>query len=258
MILYHAVQCHDYELRHCFQVSSLLQQCAVLTPVEIVLDVAVLMGHDSALRFPAFADRQVSQNLSVSLSYHPTARATFAKRGLTRNEQAARARDFKAAWIFFGDCDHIYPPDFMRRLCQYLDGHKYDERVIANSRKLHTQIAPADALAQEARGCPYLERAYEKVLGLPMRYKTERNVAGGAMQVVSRDVMCALDWLYVDPKRCADRHLFRRHQRARSDLQFRRRVKAGSYLLDLPLQIHFDHVRDKEEGRKRHLIGVQR
>jgi hypothetical protein len=257
MKLYHACQCLDYELRHCFQVSSLLEQVVCLRPVELLLDVATLEGEENALRFPVFEDRAVAKNLTVSLRYYPTPRETFAKRGLTRNVQAKRAYDRSADWVWWADCDHIYPPDFLRRLCFHLHRHPYETKVISASRKLHTDKDAGQALAETARGCPFIEDAYTKVLGTPMRYKAERNVAGGSMQVVSAEVMRSLRWRYVDPRHCLDRHLFRRCQRARSDLTFRHRC-GGSTMLDLPLQVHLDHIRDKEDGHKRHIYGVQR
>lgn len=257
MRIYHAVQCLDYELRHCFQVSSLLEQVRLIYPVELFLDVATLAGADSPLRFPAFEGRQVNKDLTVTLRYFPTARETFAKRGLTRNEQAARARKWKADWVYFADCNHCYPPDWMRRLGYYLNRHPYEARCISASRKLHTDKVAADGLVARARACPFIEQAYFLALGLPMRYKVERNIAGGSMQVVSAEVMHSLGWIYVDPAHCGDRHLFRRCQRARSDLTFRHRV-GGSEMVDLPLQIHLDHLRDKEDNHKKHLVGVQR
>jgi hypothetical protein len=193
----------------------------------------------------------------LNLRWYPTDREIFAKRALTRNEQTLRAILADADWIFYADCDHVYPPDFFARLAAWLKAHPNETRCITASGKLHTEIAPTDKLvAAEKWAAPYVEKAYERARALPMMRKPDRRIAGGAMQVVSRQQMMELGGYYVSGEATKDSHLFNEYQRARSDIQFRQRV-GGSVAINIGQQIHLQHVRDKEQGGKTHL-EVQR
>ena len=54
--------------------------------------------------------------------------------------------------------------------------------------------------------------------------------------------------VYVPAEETKDHHLFDRGQKARSDIQFRKRM-GGTTLVDLPVQVHLQHKRDGEEGK---------
>jgi hypothetical protein len=211
-------------------------------------DVAVVAGEQNPYRFP---EKKRGQ---FTLRYYPTGYETFAKRGLTRTEQIERAVKAGATHIFFSDADHVWPLRFFEQLCRKLRHDPYIDRCVTSRRKLHTTIEAADALVEEARVHRLIENAYRKALALPMIRKPNRKIAGGAMQFCSMlAVMDKTQGIYVQPKRCMDSHLFRRYQMARSDMQFRRRM-GGSAAWELPLPIHLQHRRDKEHGRKKHLL----
>lgn len=257
MILYVAAQCWDYELRLSWMISSLLQQRRVVN-CRLMLDVATLGPHP--YQYPAFgplAPEVASPHYHVSLQYYDTPADVFARRGITRNTQALRAREAGADWVWWADADHVYPPEFLLHVTKWCRHNRRAVGCMTATHKLHARADDAQALVEGEANNIYHAHAYEKAIGCRMHYKVERGVAGGCMQVVNRRLMDSLGWLYVDPAKCRDRHLFRRGQMARSDLQFRSR--AGSTInVDLPLQIHLDHKRDKEQEPKRHIEGCQR
>lgn len=252
MKLYHAVQLHNFELRHSWQVASILQQRSF--DADLFLDVAVVAGVDNDLRVSPFRSGR------TKLDYHETPRETFARRGLTRNQQLVRARRAGADWIFFADADHLYHPEFFRRLAEWLRENPAEKRVVSGLKKITTRLRPTDRLMLQCRDEWPHPRAFGRAAALPTRNKPQRHVAGGAMQVASLAVIGSkkkFPGLYV-PEDCrADRHLFRKYQRARSDLVFRRSMAGSLMLADLPAQLHLEHRRDKEHGGKRHL-EVQR
>ena len=260
MKLYHAVYMHRFELRHCWQVSSIMQQ---LDAPETMLDVAGLEGDENPLRFPGRAqfpvmigENQVGTE-DYSSTYHPTPRETFARRGLVRNEQIARAHAAGADWIFFSDADNVYHPHFFRELGEYLEGPGKDvTNCIASHWKAHTEVEATDEAVQVARSSPWVADAYARAADIPVIRKRNRRVAAGCMQVVSMKAIEEInDGWYIPPGvRCKDGHLFKSGEHAKSDIQFRR-FMGGSHMIDLPIQIHLNHRRDKEEGGH---IEVQR
>lgn len=250
MLIYHCVQVENFELRHAWQVSTILQQEGF--KAKIMLDVAVVEGSTNRYRLEEFMLGD------VALRYFETPREVFARRGWTRNQQIDRARGVDADWMFFSDADHIYHPSFFRHLVDFLKQNPRERGVITGAAKLHTRRKSADRLMKKTLGVFPHKKAFDQVAALPMMDKQSRVVAGGAMQVVSLD---AIDnhrkrWngLYVPYEKAYDRHLFDECQLARSDIAFRQSFRSGVKVIwDLPLQIHMQHRRDKEHGNKTHI-----
>lgn len=247
MLIYFAVECHNYELRFVWQMSSILQQRGKLP--HLLIDCAVLEGDENPLRFPADCLPHHFFDSNLCLMYHPTDRETFARRALTRTEQIARAREAKADWIFFADCDHIYEPRFFCKLRRYLAGTGKDVTNCIHSKwQVHTQVAPTDAACEELREKPIMAHAWHRAMKLPYIPKVNRPVAAGNMQVCKLDAIYEkTGGVYVPANKTKDGHLFNQGQHARSDIQFRGRM-GGTTSIDLPAMIHLQHRRDKEEG----------
>ena len=243
MKIYFATQAHNFQLRLCWQLSSILQQ--VRPGCDIICEVSSLKWNGSP-KTEVVCDTMQKHGLHV-WHYVYRDRERFAKRGYVRTDQAKRAAHALADFVFFADCDNVYHPQFFRQLQMYLTENRADG-VISSSLKHHTDREQTDALVSEQvqRG-PYVPQAFHLADGLDKVQKARRNIAGGGMQVVSMKQMRDLDFEYVPEGESNDKHLFRNGQRARSDIQFRKRV-GGSQMIDLPPQIHLNHMRDKEEG----------
>lgn len=246
MLIYHCVSCDLYELRHAWEVSSIVEQYGDHMP-DIFLDVAILKGNDSPLRYPERL--ATTKNWRVTLRYFPTDRETFAKRGLVRNEQVARALAAKADWIYFADCDRTYHPTFFSELCRLLKKNRRCEKLVAQRLRQSTELEPTNALIEDGRADgPHHTGAYIRTSELPIAWHRNYPMATGGMQVVRAGFLRKIGPYYIPPDRCRDRHLFNRGQRAFSDLHFRHRF-GGSLMLPLPPSLHLEHRRDKEAGK---------
>ena len=116
MKIYFAVQCHNFQRRLCWQLSSILEQEPFDADVKI--EVASLSDNGT----PSTGDvcyTFTGHGLNICNSIY-TDRSRFARRGYVRNDQLAAAKAFDADWIFFGDCDNVYPPDFFCELVKKL------------------------------------------------------------------------------------------------------------------------------------------
>ncbi len=244
--------CLNYELRHRFMVSSLLQQVGDIPDVHI--DTAVLEGAQNPERFPADAVQALSPHLS--LRYYSTERETFAKRGLVRNEQLARAISAGAEWIWFADCDRVYHPDFVAKLTKRLRTDLADCALpITYKWRFSTDFDATVPLIAAHRNETYIQGAYALAAKLPIAERRFSLAASGGMQVCRVGAIIAkTGGVYVNPRRPRDKHLFEHGQRAFSDLHFRKNM-GGSVAISLPRALHLEHNRDKEQG---HHIEEQR
>jgi len=223
------IQCHMFERRLAWQLSSIAQQ---VNPPEITIDVAY-MPHKSEPPIEHVLD---SFNLTINRTVIED-RDTFALRGLVRNIQTEQNMD--ADWLVYADCDIVYHPEFFRSLADRL----VPDRATYYSRpKYHTTVNGGDAASRLVLYEPMIHRAYARALEVPRINKTNKPVAAGCCQIVKPEWT---DGYYV--KNSNDRHLFDRGQKARSDIRFRRRI-GPSIDLDLQPQVTLNHTRDKEIG----------
>jgi hypothetical protein len=241
-MIYFAVQCHNFQLRLAWQLSSILQQVGA---PEITIDVAHMpVNGRPTTELVCAKFRNKGMTIRETVIEDPD---LFAKRGLVRNCQIQNA---DADWMFFADCDNVYPPEFFRCLQQRLDelGEDHDGVLYVKEKK-HTE-REIDKWMQLVYIQPCIRFAYRRAAEMPMSGKRNKGAAAGCMQVIS----CKRLDYYVDPAKCRDSHLFKSGQRAKSDKQFRRRMGGSHRIhLDCPPQIHLNHQRDKEAGR--HLEG---
>jgi len=249
MLLYFAIQQHRFELRWRWVVSSLLQQ---RTPRRFgfMVDCALLSGERSPYLFP--------EALASFLTYHETPRDVFARRGFVRDLQVARAREAGADWIYFGDADHMYPPEYLESIAKLCRSHRRrnESRVLFDWSKLTTDRAETDSAVKSMgfrRPSDWVvSDAYDRACSLPMMTKPPNVHAGGAMQLARMDaIMEKTRGRYIHPRyhgKTWDWDMFT-GQRARSDWQFRAAMGERRICLDSRPVLHLNHHRDKEVGR---------
>lgn len=169
-----------------------------------------------------------------------TDKEIFAKRGLVRNLQIENS---DSDWIMFCDADNLYPKNFFSHLFGHINKYNGPPKCIYSKEKLHTE-EDINKYLNITQGNMHVNDAYNKGNDIPMIKKSNKPVAAGCMQVVRKD------WTggyYVTAEECRDKHLFKRGQRAKSDVQFRKRI-GGSHRIKCGLQIHLNHARDKNLG----------
>lgn len=235
-----AIQCHNFQHRLCWMLSSLLGQ-----------NVAVRVSHAPRNGTPAtedviafFSDAGLNVYSLLVEDY-----SLFEQRGLVRSLQVQQA---EADWILFADTDMVYQPEFFTRLSCYLQRHQDYDGVFTcgrwsqpNDRKRFTRRM----VAQYAYPC-LVSAAWDQAICLDLVRRS--NVGAGFFQLV-RTAVC--DGYYV--KKSNDRRWSERGQKARSDIQFRRRIGKRKKLPGWfsAAQIHLNHPRDSEAGKH---LEVQR
>ena len=242
-----AISLLNYELRNCWEISSIVEQRGPDLP-EIIIDVAILKGTQNPYRYPVALVNE--QNPKVRLEYWPTLRGTFARRGLVRNKQLKRALKAGDDWIFFADADRTYHPEFFSGLAKELGGRlRETEKCVSSRLRISTDRESTIAFINQFRDAgPYHPKAYLRSLKIPREWTWDYAVATGGMQVCRPEVIKRKLGNYCPPNKCPDRNLFRQGQYARSDVLFRQRM-GGSVTVKLPAFIHLNHDRDKTAGK---------
>jgi hypothetical protein len=248
MLIYFAFQCHNYQRRTCWMLSSILQQD--IFPFKIAVDVACMKDNGDPTT-EKIVEKFKLKELDISLTVINN-RNYFARRGLIRNAQITNAVHKKATHIFFGDADNVYPPTFFKLLMHKLDELGNTGMCVYSANKIHTHVSDTNMLMRKNLGeYPIIKNAFERASQLPVftipRYLLKNGAAAGCMQVVTiDDVMKNCNGIYSD-RIINDKDMFIHGQLARSDHAFRKRM-GGSLKISLPAYIHLGHIRDKELG----------
>jgi hypothetical protein len=231
------IQCHNFQRRMIWQLSSILQQKNVDLN-DILINISSLKNNGNPST-ESIVDLFSKAGLNIEHTIFED-KDIFAKRGLLRNRNIQYSN---AEWIFFADADNVYYETFFEDLFIYLkDEGKDVSNCITSIAKFHTNIEETNKL-MDLTCLEIIENVWEKSNNISFIKKINKTVAAGCMQVVKRSNI--LDNKYVN--RTHDYHLFKRGQKAFSDKQFRRKM-GGTTIIDLPLQIHLNHKRDKEVG----------
>lgn len=242
-----AIQCHNFQRRLCWQLSSILQQNPF--DADLSIDIACMENNgEPSTEYVMEVFTAKGLNISFDSIYRGGhGKEKFAKRGLVRNDQIESAIEDECDWIFFADCDNVYHPDFFNQLVEQLKTTKATN-CIYSKEKIHTEVEDTNAHAKLAMQSSLIRDAYLRAQKIKKTGKRNKNVAAGCMQVCRvSDIVEKNNGLYVDPEKTRDSHLFKCGQGAKSDKQFRRAM-GGSTRIYLPTQIHMNHFRDKEEG----------
>lgn len=240
-----AVQCHNFQRRLCWMLSSLCEQ----TRRDLLaVEVAHLPGNGA----PRTEDvvRFFSARLAVRSSAWNDP-ATFQKRGLVRNRQLQECR---TEWLLFADCDMVYHPEYFERLAELLSREHAQAACLLSAGRLSNPKVQANELvdAMDYSKGVLVENAFARADLLPKIRK--RNIGAGFSQLINVR-HAPHGGYYVKPEENADWAWDTRFQKARSDIQFRKRIsRLGGPRKALPgwfgeNLIHLNHHRDKEFGR---------
>ena len=236
-----AVQTHNFQRRLCWMLASLLQQ-DMPRGMSVSAAVACMRGNGEP-GTEAVAEVFNAAGLPVKLQLYDDLEV-FQYRGLVRNRQAAET---DADWILFADSDMCYPVDFCRAMHKQLRGPFKDSPHCLHSQRYSTELAPTEALVDDTAAWAYpcvVPAACDRIAALPGKLKT--NIGAGYMHLANVALLRAdHQGKYQLSARGRDRS-WRKGQKARSDIQFRRRL--GARAVPLPVQYHIQHRRDSEAG----------
>jgi len=243
-----AVQCHNFQKRLSFMLSSLLDQNNQ-EDYDLVFDLAHV-EEESTPSNKDIIDYFRSQGINIKArKYEGFDRFQF--RGFVRNDQL---KDCSTDYMLFADCDMVYHPDFFHKLINTLTTEeKYkDYGGVMMAGRYSNPIEDANAIVDSEgfTSTPYVASSWKLASLLP---KIKRRSCGaGYFQLINAKT-CKHGGLYVAEDSCRDWGWYdgkKNMQKARSDQQFRRRVKIKEQLPKWfhRAQIHLNHFRDNEHG----------
>jgi len=240
-----SLQCHNFQRRLCWMLSSLAQQ---KFPELITLSIAYIPGNGrpTTEQLCDLFSNTIHIRRTEFTDYH-----VFQRRGLIRNDHL---RECQTDWLMFGDCDMVYHPEYFLRLIEELETNHKEARYITSSGRMSNPKDETEAMITK-----YVTDSAVQVLGafsiadqLPKREM--HNCGAGFCQIINTQ-FCAHDGYYVDPMTCRDWDWEKRGSNPKSDMQFRRRVSVnGGARRSLPhwfteTAIHLNHDRDPEAGK---------
>jgi len=240
MIIDYCVFCHNFQRRLCWVLSNICQQKGDVPDIRVQISSLKNNGSPST---EEVVEEFSKRGLDILHRVYPD-EESFARRGIVRNNNI---KDSMKDWIFFADSDSLYEETFFetmkRQLCDEFKGSK----CIASFNRHFTVIETTNEIMDKMTDV-YIEDAFQKASNIETTGYTGRRIASGSMQLAHYDgIMAMNNGLYVNPKRCKDKHLFKRGQKARSDVQFRHAM-GGTRKMKFGKQIHLNHYRDKHLG----------
>jgi hypothetical protein len=238
-----AVQCHHFQRRFCWMLSSLAQQ----TRRAVTVDVAFMAGNGkpSTEEVCALFEGGLALRKSVWTDYE-----RFQYRGLVRNQQI---QECDTEWLMFGDCDMVYHLEYFERLLALLEKeHSGAPYMLSSGRTSNPLDLTNQTVNLEVQDAPRMvEAAFRKADALPKIRKC--NVGAGFCQLINMR-HAPHEGYYVAPESNRDWN-WGRGSNPRSDMQFRRRIaRDGNHRRNLPgwfseNAIHLNHNRDPDAGR---------
>ena len=225
-----AVQCHLYQQRLSWQLSSLVGQ-------PVVVDVAHVPknGIPTCEQLIRFFRRK--KDLDVT-GYWYRDETRLSIRGLVRNDQLARC---KTPFLLFADADVVYSPDFFAKLLKELDP-AYPGIWISG--RMTMPVDTGEKLVASQVGL-LVPDAYARTKGYATIKK--RPSGAGFFQLIHMQ-SCKHGGVYVPPKRCRDWAWTNRGRpNTHSDKDFRQRI---GLLRALPAWVMYEQVHLNHGSRR--------
>lgn len=239
-----AVQCHNFQRRLAWMLSSLAQQS---NPGLVAIDIACMErnGRPSTEALAEYFGSRIQTRLSVWRDIEQ-----FQYRGLVRNRQL---QECNTEWLMFGDCDMVYHPEYFARLKAELDEHHAAATYMLSSGRTSNPKEDTNALVDSVSldPEPIVQGAYERADRLTKIRR--RNVGAGFCQLINMQ-HAPHEGYYVRPQENKDWN-WGRGSNPRSDMQFRKRIgRNGGARQALPdwfskTAIHLNHDRDPDAGK---------
>ena len=240
-----AIQCHNFQRRLCWMLSSLAQQTK---PGLVRVDVACMPGNGRP------TTEEVVALFAGRIDIKPTVMSDFAEfqlRGLVRNRQLATCQ---TEWLMFGDSDMVYCPEYFERLVAELESKHARATYLLSTGRMSNLKDDAEKMV-----CEYVKdesRIVPEPFALAQRLlpRRMRNCGAGFSQIINMR-HCPHGGYYVTPDENRDWDWTKRGSNPKSDMQFRRRVaERGGRRVALPEwftagAIHLNHDRDPEAGK---------
>jgi len=243
-----AVQTHFFQRRLCWMLSSILQADKP-EGLELIVNLAYSKRTGNPTT-ESVINHFRKEGLTIKTAKYRGIKE-FQYRGLTRNRQL---KESTSDWMFFADTDMCYPVDFFSALYRLLDTKFKDSPKCLYGQRFSTLLPETQAIVNDERleyPCT-IPDACAKIKKLPGKLKA--NIGAGYCQIVNiAQLRSNHGGLYQPEGKKIDWSWEKKRQKAKSDMQFRRRL--GRKPMPLPLQYHIQHERDSDYGRH---VEIQR
>ena len=241
-----ALQCHYFQKRLCWMLSSILDQKGVGSNKISVTTAHIYKNGKPTVEEVAQHFREIGMDIRL-IGYPDHER--FQYRGFTRNDQLEQC---DSDWMLWADTDMVYPPDFFSEVFRLLETPEYKNNPhCLYSARFSTTLKETNQLVDSFNYPVVIPHPWDKVKDLPGALR--RNIGAGYCHLVNVAVLKnSSQPYYNNPKKARD-FPWIRFAKARSDMYFRRRI--GGQPIPLPVQYHLQHVRDSDAG---HHIDIQR
>ncbi len=229
-----ALQCHNFQRRLAWMLSSLLGQLGV------TIDVAHMPENGQPSTEDLLAYFRMAGLHVTSTVYDDI--ATFERRGVTRTRQVQQC---ETPWILFADCDMVYHPEYFLRLLFQLKDDYHGMLIAGRQSQPNDRVRFTRRLVKRNSWADYqswyIRDAFAKAQEL--QCVNRRNVGAGYFQLI-QTADCG--GYYVTEDECRDHRWSVKGQKARSDQQFRHRIGDKRRLPKWfsQNQIHLNHARD--------------
>lgn len=251
------VQCHMFQHRLSCMLASLTEQINLKPDQHLYVDVAYTLDNGKPTTKEIL--NLYKNDLNIIPRQYPNITERFQYRGYVRNDQL---RECKTEWILFADSDMVYNPSYFAVLLNRLN-YEYDEysKAFISAGRFSTELESTQTRMSELMGytngfVEKVQNPYDRFMTLPGKLKS--NVGAGYFQLINLD-KCPDSCYYIEEGTSKDGEWYSQSekktkgQKARSDQQFRRRIKKSAKHIKLPKwyaenQIHIQHIRDNEVG----------
>jgi hypothetical protein len=243
-----AVQCHNFQRRLSWMLSSLVDQVN-RDDYNLVFDLAYV-EEESDPSMKIILERFAKEGIFIRERIY-TGFDRFQYRGLVRNDQL---KDCSTDFMIFADSDMVYHKEFIHKLVDLMNNDSQYKGYggILMAGRFSNPISDSNALVDSRTYSedPYVTDSWDSASTL--KKIKRRSCGAGYFQLIDAKT-CEHGGLYVAEKSCRDYGWYdgkNNMQKARSDRQFRRRVKIKKQLPDWfhQGQIHLNHDRDNEHG----------
>lgn len=235
-----AIQSHNFNHRLCWMLSSLISQTQH-PRLFIKIDLSYLENSG------------VEQICKYFASAIPITQRRYYKiedlqyRGYTRTQAIL---DCDTQWLLFADSDHVYHPEWFLKLRSFIRRKgMLNYAGIMTAGRVSCLADTANTLIAKYNYPSFIESSFEQIFKVSERFKRGSKGAGHT-QLINIDY-CDHDGYYVADGESKDRSWTKSVQKAKSDVQFRRRI---GQVRKIPKwfsrnQYHLNHARDNEVGK---------
>ena len=241
------VQCHNFQRRFAWMLSSIREASY---HNEVMVDVACTPdnGDPTAVELSEFF---VDEKYGLEIDHIFCKKEALQYRGYTRNAHLKLSGN-RAEWMLFADCDMVYHPSFFANLFDELDKNHKDAPYILTAGRMSNPIDQANKLVNDSYDPKsyFQMNAFKRANELDLIRRS--NVGAGFFQLINLE-HCPHDGYYVENTRDYGWYEGKKMAKAKSDMQFRRRISKINPKVKLPKwfsenQIHLNHERDNQHG----------